>query len=68
MKNIIVKSDHAPTEVLSGIPYDIESSVVIERWQKRTHYYLFRGRVPSCTWKVAESVDIVDALIESASF
>jgi hypothetical protein len=38
----------------------------VERWQKASIYYQVHGRLPACTWKVAEGKGIVSAMIEGA--
>ena len=44
----------------------VDAFCVIERWQQDSIHCLVHGTLPAITWKVAESDDLVGAMIESA--
>ena len=41
---------------------------IVEAWQKQTIHYQVHNRMPSVIWKVAESNNIADCLVESTKF
>ena len=48
------------------VPVSMTASEFVEKWSKQSIHYQVRGTLPPITWKVSESTNIVDALIESS--
>ena len=63
MPILIIKSKHAPDAIITYADEPVHQ--VVEAWQKSTAYYYCHNQLPDCLYKVAESDDIVDAMIES---
>ena len=63
MPILIIKSKLAPDAIITYADEPVHQ--VVEAWQKSTLYYLYHNQLPGCLYKVAESEDIVDAMLES---
>ena len=62
---IIIKDNKTQSiDLLHGTP-DKAAHIYVEAWQRERAAWTLGGGLPSITWKVAESNNLIDAMIES---
>lgn len=54
-------------EILKFDPEKTPSHKLVERWQRESIRYKATGRLPEVEWKMAESDNVVGAMMEGAS-
>ena len=66
MKTLIIKDHkHGGVDIIQNIPDHISGNDIVEKWGKASIHYAVHHTLPGCTWKIAESNNFVDAMIES---
>jgi len=64
---IIIKDHRHPNaSTLIKCPPGANAARIVEEWQKASIYYQVHGKLPACTWKIAEGKGIVSAMVEGA--
>jgi hypothetical protein len=63
---LIKDHKHGAVEIVKVKRFDSALSTV-EAWQRATIQYQVNGTLPAITWKVSESNDVIEAMIEGAS-
>lgn len=64
MSIVIIRWHNGGTELLT-IRDDQFAALAVEHAQKRSNYFQMYKQLPACTWKIAESTNLVGAMIES---
>lgn len=64
---IIQEHKYPHSAELIKCPDNVSASEVVELWQKKSIHYQVHGKYPPITWKIANTDNMVDAMIESSN-
>lgn len=63
---IIIKEHRYPNSAeIINAPDSTNAAQLVEKWQKKSLHYQVHGTLPAITWKVVESNNFIEAMIES---